>query len=167
MNDSRLSYYSRDVWEQELQREGDNPTYLRFLRNSLKALEERRGLVCIDKSTYQEWCLQADPKKFHKFKGYVMSKQGVKSRVICKDWVFSEKATSKVILPMDVFQACRRVPMSMFGAAIIAIRSRTDLTEEQKEEQVQEVFDKEIEANQAGNHYRNHYIRARNPYGHD
>lgn len=157
----------QDVWEQEFQREGDNPTYLRFLAKSLAALLESGGNSCsqIDKITYQEWCLQADPKKFHKFKANIVNKQGVKSRVICKDWVFSEKASSKVILPHAVFP--RAVPLTRLGATLGAIRSRTDLTEEQQEAQVLEVFDKEIDANQTGNHYRNHYIRASNPYGHD
>lgn len=159
-----------DVWTQEFQREADNPTYLRFLANSLVAVNSSRidgvdGVTQIDKSTYQEWCLQADPKKFHKFKANIVDLNGVKVRVICKDWAFSEKASSKVILPHVVFPP--EVPLMGLGVTLAAIRSRNDLTEEQKAAQVLEVFDKEIDANQTGNHYRNHYIRARNPYGHE
>jgi len=156
----------QDFWEQELQRERDNPTYLRFLHNSLKSVDMAfTHATSVEKDVYKEWCLQADPKRFHKFKSKIYNKNGVRSRVICKNWVFLEQATSNLILPEGFLIG--GVPLSKLGAASLAIRSRTDLTEEQKEEQCNDVFNQAVVANQTGNHYRNHYIRARNPYGHD
>merc|ERR1712226_433023 len=155
----------QNFWEQELQRERDNPTYLFFLLNSLKALESAEHVTCVGRSTYQEWCLQVNPKKFNKFKDTLYDKRGVASRVICKDGVFLERATSAVCMPDHFVRD--GVPLSKLGASTIAIHSRADLTEEQKEEQVDEVLTKEQVANRTGNHYRNHYIRASNPYGHD
>jgi len=163
MRDERLPY--QDFWEQELQREKDNPTYLLFLFNSLKALESAEHVTCVPRSGYQEWCLQVNPKKFKSFKGRLYDQNNVASRVICKDGVFLERATSNVCMPDHFVRD--GVPLSKLGASTIAIHSRADLTEEQKEEQVDEVLTKEQVANQTGNHYRNHYIRASNPYGHD
>jgi len=161
----------QDYWEQELQREGVNPTYLHFLLKSLKAMEATIEATVVPfsivpRSAYQEWCLQADPKKFHKFKGKVYDKNGVRTKVICKNWVFFEQATSKLILPNGFLSGLPFAPSSKLVAAVHAIQSRTDLTEEQKEKQCNEAFDKEIDANSTGNHYRNHVIRASNPYGH-
>jgi len=164
--DGPLSF--QDFWEQELQREADNPTYLCFLGSSLIAYHKQqapRRSSNVDKRSYQEWCLQVNPKRFHKFKSNIVNKNGVIWRVVCKDWVFYEKATSKIILPHVL--ALYVAPPSKLGATLGAIQSRTDLTEEQKEAQSLEVFKNELDANLTGNHYRNHYIRASNPYGHD
>lgn len=133
--------------------------------------DDTRKLTVIPVEMYREWCLRASrvEPRLHKFRGRLHDKRGVGVSVRCARaadaFIFFEKVTAQWVTP-DVYAACKKVPCNGYGALVQAVQRRTDLTDEQKEIVEQELFDFQVKANRTGNHYRNHYIRASNPYGH-
>lgn len=133
--------------------------------------DDTRRMTAIPVAMYREWCIQASrvEPRLHKFKGRLYDKRGVCISVRCvraaDSFIFFEKVTRQWVTP-DVYASCKTVPCNGYGALVQAVQRRTDLTDEQKERAEQVLFDSQIEANRTGNHYRNHHIRASNPYGH-
>lgn len=162
---------------QEIQQEIPSAIYCVFLKVCLNMIPRLplKSLVVIPVHLYRDWCSRLNSlgmSKHHKFKASLNDKRGVKASVRCfSGLLFVERQSGKLIIPNVLsrinFNGGVRLILSTVGRRLEAISSRTDLDQQQKDALQQQVFDQAIEENRTGNHYRNHIVRARNPYGHD
>lgn len=158
--------------QQELQQEIPHLVYCVFIFVCYLIVTPEMYLVMVPGHKYRGWCSEITRlgKKYHKFKAVLRNKRGVKSSIRCAGGLgFVERKSGRIIIPdvMGRVDPSSRVPISKVGRELISISSRTDLNDEEKEALISGVFDQAIEGSQTGNHYRNHYVRASNPYGHE
>lgn len=129
------------------------------------------SMTTVPVEIYREWCVEARRlfPKVHKFRDRLADKRGVAVSVRCvkveDSFIFKEKTSLQLCVP-DVIRCVPQIPTSIFGLLSMSITQQPDLDEEQKDDLVEDVFRVVVASNRTGNHYRNHYVRANNPYGH-
>lgn len=158
--------------QQEIQQDLPSLVYCLFICVCHMITTDSGFYVVVPVHTYRDWCSEITRlgKKYHKFKAVLRNKSGVKSSIRCSGGVgFVERKSGNFIIPdvLSRVDPAFRVPVSKVGRENISIASRSDLNDEEKVALLEGVFDRVIEGNQTGNHYRNNYVRARNPYGHE
>merc|ERR1712226_243825 len=128
-------------------------------------------ITSVSVGIYRKWCDEARHlrPKVHKFRDRLQDKRGVAVSIRCvkvdDGFIFKEKASGQLCMP-NILRSVKKFEVSILGSMFSFIQQEPELDEEQKDVLQDAVFYDIVSSNHTGNHYRNHYVRATNPYGH-
>lgn len=128
-------------------------------------------ITSVSVEIYRKWCDEARRlrPKVQKFRDRLQDKRGVAVSIRCvkvdDGFIFKEKASGQLCMP-NILRSVKKFDVSILGSMFSFIQQEPELDEEQKDVLQDAVFYDIVSSNHTGNHYRNHYVRATNPYGH-
>ena len=150
------------------------PEHLELFDKQFKTLTVKNiKQTVIPDILYERMMEKAITTKPSKFKEHILSKRGEKTRVRFKAGLLYENNGTLIIPTAIIMKRSQEgeIKFTSFLGLLTTVGSSPEFQKEfpsiNIEELKQYAFDKEVRDNATGNHYRNHFVKAKNPYGHD
>ena len=154
---------------------GDGPAFeiteehLSLLNNSIP--KGSLSMTGVPDTLYIKMMTEGLQTKPIKFRFHLATRQGVRQTIIMRNGLFYEKASGYLVVPVSFihYQADERtaIPTTVFGLLNMMVAGLDSEDRKIADELLLKSYRASIASNLTGNHYRNHYAKVSNAYGHD